>query len=273
MGGLNKKVADSQEKVENLTKEVVAAKKEIENSAEAQKVEVAKIKEAAEQLHKQHVNLIKRESDLNETINVLHRLKNIAQDELSGTSKISTQMTGINVVSNHGVSFIQKSNLKEELKTIMKKSDTAAKSLISTLILMAANDDGHYSDPKIVAKIMAILDKIIASNVQKLKQLSSDFLAEKKNYTDIIENAANMVMNLQEGSIKDSFHVELYNKEISMFNNDIVFFQKALKRRADRSAFTEKYCKKQAEMAEVYAKRYSAVVLRVNELKSELGQA
>ena len=122
IGAFNKKVTDATEEVQTLTEEVIAAKKQIEKSEEAKKVEVAKIIESRTQIKNLSDNLVKRESDLNETINVLHRLKNIAKDELSGVSKINTEMKGINVVSNHGVSFIQKSNLKEELKSIMKNS-------------------------------------------------------------------------------------------------------------------------------------------------------
>jgi hypothetical protein len=273
LAALNKKVSTYTDQNTELDSHVAGSKGEIEKSTEGQKAEVEKIKQAKEDITKGAINLLTRENDLNETINVLHRLKNIAQDELAGKVQIKTQMTGINVVSNNGVSFIQLSNLKEELKTIMKKTDTQAKSLISTLIMMADSDDGHYSDPKIVAKIMAILDKIIASNVEKKKNLNSEWNEQVKSLTAIFENAADMIMRLKEEVISHTNMIEVFNKEKSINNNDILFINKAIKRRQDRTAFHVEYCKNMNEKTEVYVKRYAATVVKVNELKTELSQA
>jgi hypothetical protein len=163
--------------------------------------------------------------------------------------------------------------LKEELKTIMKKTDTQAKSLISTLIMMADSDDGHYSDPKIVAKIMAILDKIIASNVEKKKNLNSEWNDQVLNLTLIFENAADMIMRLKEEVISHTNMIEVFNKEKSINNNDILFINKAIKRRQDRTVFHVEYCRQMNEKTEVYVRRYAATVVKVNELKTELSQA
>merc|ERR1712151_197967 len=117
---------------------------QISFDASSIKNEEEKIKDATEEIKKESDNLVKKEAELEEPVNVLNRLKNIARDELAGKIKINTEMGQYKVVNNHGVSFIQRVNLKQELHGLLSKTHTASKALISTLIMMAANDDGHY---------------------------------------------------------------------------------------------------------------------------------
>ena len=217
--------------------------------------------------------MTKKDSELEETINVLLRLKNIANDELNGTTKITTKMGNYNVVSKHGVSFIQRSNLKQELKALLKKSHTAAKSLISTLIMMASNDDAHYSDPKLVGKVLAVLDKIINSNTLKKNNLRVDFAKESKMSQEIIENASNLVANLQEGAIKAQYGMELCGKETLMYNRDLQFYGQADQRRASRKAFQESLCAKEKKMTTEYQTRYCHVSKRIEELRNEINES
>ena len=242
----------------------------IADNTAAQKDEVEKIKLAAAALKKEALNLIKKEAELGETVNVLERLKNIANDELAGKTKITTDMGKYKVVNANGVSFIQRANLKQELHELLSKTHTASKSLISTLIMMASNDDGHYSDPKIVAKIIAVLDKIIASNVLKRDNLKTDFAKESAMNQEIIENSAEMVISLKTSTIKTMFSVDLNNKEVLMYNRDIQSIKGAVLRRAGRNAFNKDFCAKQKLMMVTYQKRYATVAQKVNELKAEI---
>ena len=242
----------------------------IKRNVSAQQEEVKKIQEAAAGLRKEAKNMLNAEAELEEVVNVLERLKNIAHDELSGNTKINTEMGQYKVVNNHGVSFIQRSNMKQELHALLNKSQTASKSLISTLIMMASNDDGHYSDPKIVAKIIAVLDKIIASNVLKKNNLRSQFTKDSQMNQEIIENATEMIDNLKEGTIKASFGTELNNKETLMFNRDLQYFQGAQQRRGNRNAFNKEFCKKQQELMEKYQKRYADSTKQFQTLKDEI---
>lgn len=269
---VNRQLSHAREMIGQLAKQTEAAQGEIEKNALAQKSEVGKITAAGKDLKNAAENLVKKESELSETMNVLLRLKNIAQDELAGKNKINTEMGQYKVVNNHGVSFIQKSNLSQELKTIMSKSETAAKSLISTLIMMAANDDGHYSDPKIVGRVIAVLDKIIDANRNKVQSLQNNFNADNQYLQEIIDTAKNMIMNLAEATTKNHFMVELFNKETNMFNRDVQYFERSLKRRQDNNAFHRQYCKRQAEMMETYQNRYAEVARRVSEMRAEFGQ-
>merc|ERR1712222_104928 len=145
------------------------------------------------------------------------------------------------VVNNHGVSFIQRTNLKQELHGLLAKSTTASKSLISTLIMIAANDDGHYSDPKIVAKIIAVLDKIINSNSLKRNNLRTDF--EKES---------------------------IIHKETNMLNREITLIEGAQTRRTQRSQFKSDICAKQSHMMAHYQRVYAQNAKRVEELKAEI---
>jgi len=171
--GLAARIKNAQGEIETLANQTEVNKKIIADNIAAEKAEVQKIKEAGAEIKKEATNLVKKEAELEETVNVLNRLKNIARDELAGKTKINTEMGQYKVVNNHGVSFIQRVNLKQELHGLLSKTHTASKALISTLIMMAANDDGHYSDPKIVAKIIAVLDKIINANETKKKQFEN----------------------------------------------------------------------------------------------------
>ena len=257
-------------KIAALAASTTESRELIKINVESQKAEVLKIKEAAADLKKEALNLIKKEAELGETVNVLERLKNIANDELAGKTQIKTEMGKYKVVNANGVSFIQRANLKEELHALLSKSHTASKSLISTLIMIASNDDGHYSNPKIVAKIIAVLDKIIASNTLKRDNLKSEFAKDSAMNQEIIGNAAEMVQNLKEGSIKAEFRVELNGKETLMFERDLTYLAGAAKRRGDRIAFNSAFCAKQKAMMVVYQARYSNVAKKLQELKAEI---
>merc|ERR1712151_963987 len=242
----------------------------LKQNVQQQKDEVDKIKEAAADLKKEADNLVKKEAELGETINVLERLKNIARDELAGKTKINTEMGQYKVVNNHGVSFIQRTNLKQELHGLLAKSTTASKSLISTLIMIASNDDGHYSDPKIVAKIIAVLDKIINANESKKNHLKADFQRDSQMNQEIIQNSSDMIQNLKEASIKSDFRILLNNKETNMYNREIQLIEGAQKRRSARGQFKQDFCAKQKQMMEHYQRVYAQNAKRVEELKAEI---
>merc|ERR1712222_119731 len=238
MAGLGARVKAANAQIATLSHSTEENKALLRQFFGQQKDEIVKIKEAAAELKKEAANLIKKEAELGETINVLERLKNIARDELAGKTKINTEMGQYKVVNNHGVSFIQRTNLKQELHGLLAKSTTASKSLISTLIMIAANDDGHYSDPKIVAKIIAVLDK--------------------------------MIQNLKEASIKASSRILMNQKETNMLNREITLIEGAQTRRTQRSQFKSDICAKQSLMMAHYQRVYAQNAKRVEELKAEI---
>merc|ERR1711957_867802 len=236
-GGLAAAMKNANTKIVELAAANTWSAGVIADNTAAQKEEVKKIKLAAADLKKEALNLIKKEAELGETVNVLERLKNIANDELAGKTKITTDMGKYKVVNANGVSFIQRANLKQELHELLSKTHTASKSLISTLIMMAANDDGHYSD-----------HKIIASNVLKRDNLKTDFAKESAMNQEIIENSAEMVISLKTSTIKTMFSVDLNNKEVLMYNRDIQAIKGAVLRRAGRNTFNMDFCAKQKLM-------------------------
>merc|ERR1712151_1095375 len=262
--GLAAAIKHAHGEIETLAYSIEANQHIIDINVGAQKAEVQKIKEAAA--------VVKKEAELEETVNVLNRLKNIARDELAGNTKINTEMGQYKVVNNHGVSFIQRVNLKQELHGLLSKTHTASKALISTLIMMAANDDGHYSDPKIVAKIIAVLDKIINANESKKNHLKTDFQRDSQMNQEIIQNSSDMIINLKEGSIKAEFAISLAHRETNMYNRDIQYFTEMDGRRENSRKFHANFCANQKHMMAIYQKRYAAVATKMNELKSELSQ-
>lgn len=269
---LNKKIQLNMEAIQHKQNGLERANENIEHARKEQEVEQGKIKEAAEEIEKLHHELVSKENELTETMNVLYRLRDVANDELAGKTKITTEMGKYNVVNNHGVSFIQKSNLKQELSNIMNKTHTAAKSLISTLILLASNDDAHYSDPKLVAKVIAILDKIINENSNKLHHVENDFHKDTELQSQIIQASHGVVANLEDSLIKENFVITFNTKAIDQYNREIEFLRKALKRREDRAAAHAQFCKRQADMMATYERRYSEVSKRMNELRAEFSE-
>merc|ERR1712032_1480899 len=261
--GLSTRTKACNTEIANLSHSTEENQAILKQNVQQQKDEVDKIKEAAAELKKEAANLIKKEAELGETINVLERLKNIARDELAGKTKINTEMGQYKVVNNHGVSFIQRTNLKQELHGLLAKSTTASKSLISTLIMIAANDDGHYSDPKIVAKI-------INSNSLKRNNLRTDFEKESIIHREIIENASEMIQNLKEASIKASSRILMNQKETNMLNREITLIEGAQTRRTQRSQFKSDICAKQSLMMAHYQRVYAQNAKRVEELKAEI---
>merc|ERR1712151_248108 len=270
--GLAAAIKHAHGEIETLAHSIEENQKIIDNNVGAQKAEVQKIKEAAADIKKESSNLVKKEAELEETVNVLNRLKNIARDELAGNTKINTEMGQYKVVNNHGVSFIQRVNLKQELHGLLTKTHTASKALITTLIMMAANDDGHYSDPKIVAKIIAVLDKIINANESKKNHLKADFQRDSQMNQEIIQNSSDMIINYKEQAIRSEFAISLAHRETNMYNRDIQYFTEMDGRRENSRKFHANFCANQKHMMAIYQKRYAAVATKMNELKSELSQ-
>lgn len=268
----NKQIQEVEKRVMLLNQGMTFRQAEIEQSVNAQAKEHDKITGFDAQLKNLSVELQNKENDLNEIINVLLRLKNIAADELSGNAKMTTEMGNYNVVNQHGVSFIQKSNIRNELKSLLSNSSVAGKSLISTLILMTSSDDAHYSDPAILAKIMGTLDNIINSNNEKKKAMIQNFDDEARNIGKLISNAEDQITNLQESVIKAQTEITVGHKEVAMYNNDITSMRRTLIGRQRREESLRRYCTRQNEMDQVYNQRYSEVFKRILELKSDLGE-
>lgn len=266
---MNKRIKQANEEKEHLAEENQTLAATIKEDREQIQAENEKIKAAQGEIRNESTTLAQKESELEETINVLLRLKNIAQDELAGNAKITTEMGKYKVVDNY--SFIQKSNLKEELKALLRKNETSSKALISSLIMMAANDDGRYSDPALVNKIMNTLDKIIKSNVEKKTTLKTNYENNVKNQREIIENCNNLIQTLTNSMIRDTSNVEINNRQNLMLNREIEGTQRYITRRTARAQFQKTYCDNQLRMMDVYQKRYAEVSNRINEMRSELG--
>merc|ERR1712032_836039 len=200
--GISKKIEEFQGEVKNMETENAETQGNLKKNIQEQKDEVKKIEDAKDNIKKERDGITTKEADIIEGINVLNRLKNLAQDELAGKYKLETEMKNYTIVNNHGVSFIQRSNFKQELKGIMANTEATGESLISSLILMTSLDDGHYADPKSVQKILDVLDKIIKRNEEKKNNLQTNFVKITKEYREMIENSLDLLENLKESSIK-----------------------------------------------------------------------
>lgn len=269
LGALNNRINNANNTIAEKQNGIGLSQQAIKDALAAQAAQGKKVQEAEHEIEQQHTVFVRREAELGETVNVLQRLKNIAQDELAGKTQIHTEMGKYNVVNNHGVSFIQRSNMKQELRNIMGKSETVAKSLISSLILMTLSDDAHYSDPAIVRRIIAVLDKIIAKNVGRVNTLKQELEQNTQTNSQIVANGAEIIANLEESKIKAQFTIELDNREILMLRREIEMLERSVSRRQGRAQFQADYCRRQNEMMDQYQKRYAEVATRVNEMRAE----
>ena len=235
--GVNKKITEFEGEITNMKTENDEIAGNLKKNIAEQTEEVKKISDAKADIVKEKDSITTKESDIFEVIAVLHRLKNLAQDELAGTEKLSTNMKNFTIVNEHGVSFIQRSNFKQELHSIMSKPEATGKSLISSLILMVSYDDAHYADPKTVQKILDVLDRIIKKNEEKKDNLQIDYAANTKDYRDIIDNSMELLEKLKENAIKAEFNQSENHKNTAMYIRDIAYFKQTIVRRESSKKF------------------------------------
>jgi hypothetical protein len=210
-------------------------------------------------------DLRQKQNELLETINVLKRLRNFAQDELFGTSKASTKMGEYNVVSKNGVAFIEKSNFNQEMRSLMAKSETASKSLITTLLFMV---QAKYTDPKLLKKVLNLLTRIIQSNYLKRRTLGVQFKNTTTLKSQMLEASRSIIQNLKESNVRNIFHIALNKREINTVEAELVFLNRSLQRKTRDTQFQSNFCAKQNAMMDKYARRYTKVTQRLIHLRS-----
>jgi len=265
-----KKLKALAEDLENLTNQSNALQNDIDSNLTNQEEENKKIQESQNAIKNAKDELHQKEMELVETIQVLHRLRNLAQDELAGNTKLETKMKDFSVVNEHGVSFIQKSNLKEELKNIVGKAQTAEKSLISSLILLASSDDGHYADPAAVQKILDVLDRILKSNEDRKAELQTEFENNVSSHSALISASEELLQNLKENAMKNQNQLESNSRLKLMYEDDITQHTTAGERRQKRFDFQKGICDKHRENAARNVEKYERTVEKLNELRSDL---
>lgn len=254
--------------IANQNKRIASSQNSIKYTNSLQERQQRKVADALAEIQKEHANFAKAEAQILETVNILHRLENVARDELAGKTKITTEMGNYSVVNKHGVSFIQRSNMKEELKSLLARSETEGKSLISSLIMMTLTDDAHYSDPKIVRKILGVLNKIIAKNESKRRSLQGRLRRNTRIQSSIVSNGARIIANLESSKIRANEQIETSNRMIDMMNREIEVLGRAGQRREGRAKFQADWCAKQSAMMDTYQKRYAEVARRINDMRA-----
>jgi len=283
----NKLELRGKEFIENLNKEIIRFNKEVERlEAENKKIttdlvsdrkaitgEAEKIKKATNEIESTRRDTLANEKEIQETINVLKRLKNIAIDELQGIEKKATAMDKFNVDSSRStpVSFLETHNFQAELKGLLSNSDSVNRGLISTLILLTQSaGKATYSNPETVRKIVSMIEKIIDNSNAKKAENVKNGEENVKKYNEIIENSRNSITRFKE-EVASKINAKAVNeKEIVFFKNDIIFFTKAVNRRTKRNEFSLGLCLKQAALIDVHFNRYKDTLSKVDQLKDEI---
>jgi len=234
--------------------------------------EQKKYKPLPEKLNPLLKNKKKKESDIVETIRVLRRLENLAQDELVGSQRNST-VGNYNIVNNHNVSFIQlhtAANMKEDLNTLMHKTDATGKNLISALILMLSTDDGNFANQGKVKKILEVLDRLIKKNKQRKTEVIEEFQTMIKTQREIIENSRKSIEQTTASSIKIQGNVDVLRRTIDMNNREIQYLNQMKERKVKKLAFDKDICDKHIAVVAAHKKRYTTTQEKINELKEAL---
>lgn len=265
---LKKRIQDFQAKNQGMVKANEALSAEnVRNKAllETEKNNKRKLKE---EVKKGLTELNNKRLEIQEVLNILRRLRNFALDELNATTKRNSEMTNYSVVSKNGVSFIETSNLQEELRSIMKKSEVTSKSLISTLIFMTqVQNRSRFTDPKLLNKVIALLQKITYGNSMKLRNLGLEYKRNSEFKNKLVETSRKLILNLRQSMDKNLFTISLNNMQTNANAADVVFLQRALSRRQKDAGFQNSFCANQQSLIGKYFNRYTQVSKRLDGLR------
>lgn len=269
IGVIGKNMKQFTDETEELKQSNLQHQNAIQENLDAQKEEVTKINAAYIAIRNSGTEQQAKESEIVEVLRVLNRLQNLASDELVGNHRV-TRMTNYTIVNEHGVSFIQKSNMKQELKGILSKSSTSGKALISSLILLATNDDGNFADQEKVNRVIEVLGKIIHRNEERLRNLKVEFEETKNSQMEIVNNSQQLIEQLREEAAKTNFDIEVNNRQIAMNNNEVLYLQRMNDRKSNKVKFDNKICQDHLKVMDNHRQKYTKTQERINAIKESL---
>ncbi len=236
------------------------------------KAEVVKIKSTKDEIKAAQQEVLDNEKAIHESVNVLKRLRNIAIDELQGTEQRNSQINAFNIKARTPpTAFIQFLDFHSELKNLLSKTDSVNRGFISTLILLTQSAGKQtFSNPETVKKIVAMIDKILATSYLKIQTNQSEGEAKISSYSAIIENSRAIIAKLKDGIQSAIALRAAAGDSIVFIRNEIVFLQRGLNRREKRNAFSLNLCKEQSNLVDRHFKKYVESLEFVNNLKSSL---
>jgi len=266
---LNEKLVTYRKNIETLDTENKKFSTELIKDEESVKSEVEKIKVAKRSVKEANKDALEKEKQILEAVNVMKRLRNIAIDELQGVEQKTTQMNKFNVTRT--ASFLQMPSFQDDLKSLLFKSDSVNRGLLSTLILLTQSAGKQtYANPETVKKIVDMIEKIISNSHSKLQESLRDRDDKVKAYNEIINNSRTLIDRLK-GEIERKVNNKAGNdKESTFYKNDIIFFEKALARRAKRNAFNVRLCDEQTNLVKRHFDKYQESLRKVTELRGQL---
>jgi hypothetical protein len=268
---LQSKIESYQATMEKLAKESREIATEVISDETAVKEEAEKIKVAKKDIEQAKLETLNSEKAIHEAVNVLKRLRNLAIDELQGAQQKSTQMNRFNVTVITPPAFIQFSDFHGELKSLLSKTDSVNRGFISTLILLTQSAGKQtFANPEAVRKIVALIDRILASSFEKIKTNEKQGQEKIASYTAIVENSRALIARLKEEMQRKITLRAKNDSEIVFYKNDVNFLQRALTRREKRSAFSLGLCNEQNNLISKHFRKYTESVSYVNDLRSSL---
>lgn len=268
---LQSKIESYQAAMDKLAKESKEVAAEVIADEAAVKAEAEKIRFAKKDIKQTQTETLNNEKAIYEAVNVLKRLKNLAIDELQGAQQKSTQMNRFNVTITTPPAFIQFSDFHGELKGLLSKTDSVNRGFISTLILLTQSAGKQtFANPEAVRKIVAMIDRILANSYEKIQANQKQGQEKVASYSAIVENSRALIARLKEEIQKKISHRSNNDDQIIFYKNDVLFMQRALARRAKRSAFSFGLCKEQNNLIDKHYRKYLESVNFVNDLRSSL---
>ena len=189
-------------------------------------------------------------------LNVLVRLSNLIQDELTGESRSSTVTKfNVNKEFSKNVGFVELNlnipSLSNDLKQFFIHDDLQTKSLVSSLISLTKKKN-LFANSNIVNKINALLDKIKQDSSSRLKGIRKQYSLEHQKFKVIYDRAQekNFSLKSKNSEIETTLNMNMnmnknYEKELEKLKKYLTTKKKLIEH-------IKGICKKQT----IFFKRY-----------------
>ena len=211
------------------------------------------------------------EVSVTERVAVLIRLRNILADELTGSQRTSTVGTfNVNKAAS-GYKFVELESIKESLNSLKADSDILTKSMITTLIMISEKKGGNlFANPKTVAKIFAMVEKIMTVTKNSLNAAKNTHRSNVLNLQKIIAMAKRQVENVDEKTMRLSAQKSANVANVNYLNAGVVSIKKSAAKNVRKNRIYTQICNKQSALVNRHKKTLNDIMSKFDGLRADL---
>ena len=211
------------------------------------------------------------EVSVTERVAVLIRLRNILADELTGSQRTSTVGTfNVNKAAS-GYKFVELESIKESLNSLKADSDILTKSMITTLIMISEKKGGNlFANPKTVAKIFAMVEKIMTVTKNSLNAAKNTHRSNVLNLQKIIAMAKRQVENVDEKTMRLSAQKSANVANVNYLNAGVVSIKKSAAKNVRKNRIYTEICNKQSALVNRHKKTLNDIMSKFDGLRADL---